>query len=172
MTRTVPWWTGHVDPWWDDSFKHLPYAYTPLTNTEDQSRWVQEGYGYFRNLNGMNYSEKQGMPSYAEPFRRIFDWSNQGLVFFKMMPGDALPEHQDQYITYRKIFDVQDPGVLHRCIVFLEDWKKGHYFQIADRSIANWRKGDYVTWNYDVPHGVANIGTEPRYTLQITGMKR
>ena len=34
-----------------------------------------------------------------------------------------------------------------------------------------WSDGDYVMWNYDVPHMVGNLGIEPRYTMQITGIK-
>jgi len=33
------------------------------------------------------------------------------------------------------------------------------------------KSGDWISWNYDTPHMAANIGTEPRYTLQITGHK-
>ena len=35
----------------------------------------------------------------------------------------------------------------------------------------NWRKGDYVCWNYDVPHYAGNFGLDPKYTMQITGMQ-
>ncbi len=164
------WHRGHIDPWWDDSFKSLDYRYTPLTNTEDEARWLQEGHGYFRHLNGMTYTTKQGMPDYALRFLTIFDWQNQGLVYFKMLPGDALPAHYDQYNTYRRIFNITDPNKIFRCIVFLEDWKSGHYFEIDKHCIANWQRGDYVYWKNDVSHAVANIGTEPRYTMQITGM--
>ena len=62
--------------------------------------------------------------------------------------------------------------MIWRCIVFLEDWKSGHYLEVADKPLLGWRRGDYVAWNYDVPHFAANIGLEPRYTAQITGMER
>ena len=72
------WHQGHIDSWWDDSFKSLEYRYTPLTNTEDEIRWLQEGYGYFRNLNGMTYTTKQGMPEYALRFLNIFEGNYHG----------------------------------------------------------------------------------------------
>jgi kynureninase len=56
--------------------------------------------------------------------------------------------------------------------VFLEDWKSGHYFEIDNVAHLNWRKGDYVLWNNDVPHFAGNFGIEPRYTMQITGTGR
>jgi len=51
----------------------------------------------------------------------------------------------------------------------LEDWKSGHYFEGMGNPVTQWRAGDAVEWDYDTPHMAANIGLEPRYTLQITG---
>jgi hypothetical protein len=162
---------GHVEPWWDDSFKDLDYIYTPLTNTDDLVRWINEGYRGF-NLNGALYDMKQPMPDYAQPFFSLFDWDNVGISFFKMNTGDILPLHRDAYNSYRKMFNIVDPGVIWRCIVFLEDWKSGHYFEIASKPHLEWKRGDYVLWNYDVEHYAGNFGVDPRYTLQITGMTR
>jgi hypothetical protein len=54
-------------------------------------------------------------------------------------------------------------------LVLLEDWKPGHYFEVAGTPYVNWHSGDIVEWVYNVPHAAANIGLEDRYTLQITG---
>jgi hypothetical protein len=162
---------GKLIPWWDDSFKTLDYEYYPLTNTHDLERWLSEGYSGL-NLNGELYSMKKPMPDYAQPFFKLFDWENVGISFYRMNTLDALPLHQDSYISYRKMFDITDPGVIWRGIVFLEDWKSGHYFEIDGKAHLNWQAGDYVFWNYDVPHYAANFGLEPRYTMQITGMKQ
>jgi hypothetical protein len=51
----------------------------------------------------------------------------------------------------------------------MEDWKSGHYMEVDGNPIVNWNRGDYVMWNYDVPHYAGNFGIEPRYTMQITG---
>lgn len=162
---------GHIDPWWDDSFKQLEYIYTPLTNNDDLVRWINEGYRGM-NLNGGLYDMKQPTPEYGKPFLTLFDWDNVGISFYKMVTCDALPLHRDSYNSYRKMFNIVDPGVIWRCIVFLEDWKSGHYFEIDGKPRLEWQRGDYVMWNYDVEHYAGNFGTEPRYTMQITGMKR
>jgi hypothetical protein len=44
-----------------------------------------------------------------------------------------------------------------------------HYFEGAGLPMTQWRAGDAVEWDYDTPHMAANVGLEPRYTLQITG---
>lgn len=163
---------GHITPWWDDSFKQLTYIYSPLKNTHDLKRWTDQGYNGKFTLNGGLYNMDQSMPDYATPFFTLFDWDNVGLVFYRMNTMDALPLHQDSYTSYVKMFNITSPSVIWRCIVFLEDWKSGHYFEIDGSAHVNWQAGDYVLWNYDVPHYAANIGLEPRYTMQITGMQR
>jgi hypothetical protein len=162
---------GHITPWWNDNFKQLNYVYYPLKNTHDLTRWQQEGYTGF-NLNGELYNMSQEMPEYALPFFNLFDWKDVGLAFYRMNTMDALPLHQDSYTSYVKMFNINDPKIIWRAIVFLEDWKSGHYFEIDGIAHLNWHAGDYVMWNFDVPHYAANIGLEPRYTMQITGTQR
>lgn len=165
--------TGHVNPWWDDSFKTLDYQYAPIKNTWDEERWHKEGYTGV-TLNGALYAAYRGgvpmpMPDYAEPFTKLFDWKNVGIGFFRMNTLDLFPIHQDHYLTYQQKFNITDPTTIWRCIVFLEDWKSGHYLEVDGDPIVNWKKGDYVMWNYNVPHFAGNFGTESRYTMQITG---
>ena len=50
------------------------------------------------------------------------------------------------------------------------DGPQGHYFEIDNQAFTGWEKGDYVMWREDAPHAASNIGIEPRYTLQITGV--
>lgn len=169
MNTEKKWFTGHIDPWWSNDFKSLDYQYIPLTNVDDELRWVEEGYGYFKNLKGLIFGRKNVMPDYASKFLDIFNWKDQTLTYFKMNPGDALPCHRDAYNTYCRLFQITDPNLMFRCIVFLENWKSGHYFEIDNHCITNWKIGDYVYWNNGVPHFAANIGLEPRYTMQITG---
>jgi len=161
---------GHITPWWDDSFKHLNYVYYPLKNIHDEERWRREGYDRI-TLNGGLYNMNQPMPDYAQKFFSMFDWDNVGIAFYRMNTLEALPLHTDSYATYTRMFDLK-PEQVWRCIVFLEDWKSGHYFEIAGSAHMNWHAGDYVLWNNDVPHYAGNFGLESRYTMQITGTQR
>jgi hypothetical protein len=54
-------------------------------------------------------------------------------------------------------------------LVFLEDWKSGHYFEANNQSFTHWQAMDYVMWSNDTPHLGGNLGDEARYTVQITG---
>lgn len=163
---------GHVTPWWKDEYKSFFYQYRPLTNTDDKERWEAEGYGGL-HLNGADYNTKdmgENVPAIGKPFFNFFPWENVGVVFYRMNTCDVLPLHRDSYNTYKKLFNIQDPMRIWRCIFFLEDWKSGHYFEIDNRPLMPWKAGDWVAWNNDVLHYAGNFGTESRYTVQVTGM--
>ena len=55
-----------------------------------------------------------------------------------------------------------------RYVVFLEDYKTGHFIQISDNVYTRYRAGDFVKWSGYTAHAAYNLGTEDRYTLQIT----
>lgn len=171
MTQ-IKWYRGHVDPWWNEDFKSLPYHYLNIKNTWDAERWDQEGY-HGLTYGGEHYNTLDmgdDIPDYAQPFLAMFDWKHIGLVFYRMNTCQSLPNHQDAYTTYAKKFDLEQDQIW-RAVVFLEDWKSGHYFEIDGEPLMPWRAGDWVAWNKDVPHHAGNYGVEPRYTLQITGHK-
>jgi hypothetical protein len=87
-----------------------------------------------------------------------------------MMPGTILPTHQDLYKKYIDIFGLQgQEHTIRRAVIFLQDWQPGHYLEVMDEPVVKWRAGDVVEWCYDTPHMAANMGSVPRYTLQITG---
>jgi hypothetical protein len=160
--------TGHVDPWWDDSFKTLPYERNPFPMDEDTSRWEAQGYNNV-TLNGKSYDMRHTMPDYAQPFFTLFDMQNVGLCFMVLNTMEMLPLHRDFFKKYIKKFEIQKPQNIRRAVVFLEDWKSGHYFEIDGKPLLPWRRGDWVSWLYDVEHFAGNFGIESRYTLQITG---
>lgn len=162
------WRIGHVDPWWDDEFKSLEYQYFPIKNTWDETRWRSQGYTNI-TLNGALYASPRSMPAYADPFLSMFDWKDQGIGFFRMKTLEMFPLHQDHYTTYQQKFNLSDSKNIWRCVVFMEDWKSGHYFEIGGDPMVKWSRGDWVAWNDDVPHFAGNFGTEDRYTVQITG---
>jgi hypothetical protein len=159
---------GHVEPWWKEEFKNLQYSNPPV-NQEDTAMWNQKGYSNLI-LHGSVFSQRDNdMPTWTKKFYEIFAWKNIGVTVFKMTCGQALPTHTDRYINYQKIYSITDPSLIMRGIVFLEDWKSGHYFEINHRPLLEWKAGNWVCWNFDTPHYAGNFGCESRYTVQITG---
>ena len=172
MTNSIQ---GHVDPWWHDEHTKLDYQYLPMKNTHDIERWHSQGYqGVTLNGGIVNMKVlKDNMPAFAEPFMTVFDWQHVGIAFYCMKTLDLQPMHQDHYLAYKKLIKYDGDGSnIWRSVIFMEDWKSGHYLEVDGQPIVNWRQGDWVAWQYDTAHMAVNVGTENRYTVQITGIKK
>ena len=100
--------------------------------------------------------------------------SNITCTITKQNPGNSLPPHVDSYESYRgkKNIPDEDAKNIIRYLVFLEDWKIGHFLQFGDSVCCYWKKGDCITWEYGLRHLSTNAGTEPKFAMQITGVKK
>ncbi|NBP57808.1 hypothetical protein EBU71_14980, partial [bacterium] len=159
--------TGHIEPFWDESFKNFSYSKKEIEKSEIDT-WVSQGYDYVKSFSGSLYSNNNPMPSWVSNLDNHFGLKNQTYCFYVMKTLEIMPTHTDKYHRYQELFNCPANKV-YRVILMLEDWKPGHYFEMAGKGYVNWRAGDYFKWNNDCPHGSANIGIENRYTLQITG---
>ena len=157
---------GHIDPWWNDDFKKFDYCYLPHKDNTMVDQWCLQGYTNL-HLNGAIHNLHDN--DYAKPFLAVFGWINSGATLYKMNTGDIIPCHTDHFITYQKKFNILDKNTIYRTVIFMEDWKSGHYFEIENTPIVGWARGDYVTWRNDAIHMASNMGLEPRFTMQITG---
>ena len=158
--------TGHIEPFWNESYKNFNYVKQPITNHE-VSDWQSQGYDYVKSFTGWMYDNRNPMPNYLDKFNQ-FGLKNQVYCFYLMKTLEIMPIHSDKYLRYIELFNA-DPSKVYRILLMLEDWKSGHYLEIDGKGYVNWKQGDWFMWNHDVPHAASNIGTEPRYTLQITG---
>lgn len=162
------WYKGHVNPPWDDSYKNFNYIRQPLTQDEETA-WRAAGYTnqYFT---GLMYDSRNPMPAWCDLISAEIGLKNCGYVFYKMPTGIVMPTHSDHFNRYCEVFKTTKDQVW-RAIVFLEDWKPGHYFEIDGEPVFKYSAGDYVLWHNDAAHAASNIGLEDRYTLQITGQR-
>lgn len=165
---------GKITPTWNDEYKLFDYQkgsyYQSLDSMFLESSlnyWSSKGYES-DSITGYRYLMKDQIPIWSDEILKRLGGKNYGFCFFKMVEGNVIPHHKDIYTFYRKLFNVEDPSTIWRAIVFLEDWKLGHLFEIENRKLEKWQAGTYVTWNNDAYHMAANISDVPRYTLQIT----
>ena len=160
-------YTGHISPFWDNSYRTFSYIKQPVTEQE-VALWKEKGYDCIKSFTGSMYDSKNPLPNWVEKFNNMFGLKNQTYNFYKMSTLEIMPPHTDHFRTYTKLFNSVSTNVC-RVLIMLEDWQPGHYLEIADIGYVNWKAGDYFFWQYDVPHAASNIGVEDRYTLQITG---
>lgn len=160
------WYRGFVNPTWDETYKNLSFNRFPPTE-EDLTTWRKLGYTH-NNFTGMLYNDNSKMPNWVYNISKQIKLTNCGYTFYKMQTGDIMPMHIDHFTNYCRIFKQEKKNVW-RAIVALEDWASGHYFEIENHAITNYKKGEYIIWSHDAVHSAANIGVKNRYTLQITG---
>lgn len=160
-----------LEVFWDDEFKRLDYINEPFNDTAGKALWMAAGYP--DRFSGDMCDMRSQQPAWNQRFIDIFadmGWKDIGTSYYRMRTGTVLPTHGDLYVKYIDIFKLHGKeNRLRRAIVFLEDWKSGHYFEGMGVPLTQWAAGTVMEWPYDTPHLAANIGLEPRYTLQITG---
>jgi hypothetical protein len=161
----------NIPVFWDDEFKTLEYIDEEFNDPESLALWKKQG--YHDRFTGSMCDMRSKQPSWNTKFIQIYQemgWKDIGTSYYKMSTGTVLPTHSDLYVKYVKLFNLQgQEHRIRRAVVFLEDWKLGHYSEINNFGLVNWQAGTVLEWEYDVPHSAANIGVEDRYTLQITG---
>ena len=157
---------GFLPILWDEEYKNFDYVRQPITG-EEADTWRKQGYTH-DTTTGKMYDSRNPMPEWVDKVASLLNLRNPGFVFYRMDTLDIMPVHTDHFNTYCKVFN-KDRKEVRRAIVFLEDWKPGHYFEVEGNGVVNYKAGEYVLWTPDAPHAASNIGVEPRYTLQITG---
>ena len=161
----------NIVPFWNESFKELDYVSEPFNDQISVASWLHAGYA--NKFTGAMCDMRKAQPVWNDKIIEYFaklGWQDIGTCYYRMSPGTILPLHRD---TYRRYIDIHNlDGKAHtirRAIIFLEDWQSGHYLELNNEPIVNWKKGDIVMWEYAEPHLAANMGLTNRYTLQITG---
>ena len=96
------------------------------------------------------------------------DFDHHVVSTIKIEPGQTIPHHVDKHF---KLKQEHGDGISHRYLIFLEDWKRGHYYEVHDQPFTKWRKGDWVKFGIDDWHLAGNMGDEPFYSAQVTVLK-
>jgi hypothetical protein len=161
----------HIPKFWDDEFTRLEYVCEPFSDSSMTQTWLEQGFP--NRFSGDMCDMRSAQPSWNKTVIDIFEqmgWKDIGTSYYRMMPGTVLPTHQDLYKKYIELFDLQgQEHTIHRAVIFLQDWQSGHYFEGNGEPLLCWQAGTTVEWCYDTPHMAANMGSTPRYTLQVTG---
>jgi len=131
---------------------------------EQNIRYIKAGY---TDKNTQYYQAFELPDAYHTFAKTIF--SDYSLSVIKQMPGQTIPEHFDTFYKFceKNKCDKED---VCRLNFFLEDWKPGHYFEILYEPYTRWRKMNFKIIRYGNPHLSGNMGMEPKYTMQITGL--
>lgn len=148
----------------------LEYFYEPFNDPDSVDRWRDR---YHKDFTiGMQADYRSRQPGCQEMIAQQL--RSQGLIlknvafcWYRMMPGDMIPEHSDTYSSYSRFYNVP-PDSVARILILLEDWKPGYLLEVDGNPINCYKAGTWVMWKAHTPHMAGNLGSQPRYSLQIT----
>lgn len=162
---------GHITPFWDiDDIEKLSFDIPDDPSVGFDFLRQEDKNLYFPNL---VIKRHKGLPDILSSLDKdsIFNFiSEKSYAIHMMLPGSVLPLHKDRYSYFKKTYKIEDLSKIWRIIIFLEDKKYGHILEIENVLVDDWKAGDWVAWVGSSLHMAANLGTENRYTLQITGI--
>ena len=114
------------------------------------------------NMSHSGYKEKV-KPKKHPTIMKIVDWfefeDDQSPVILEKNIGDYQQWHVDCHA----------PTNMVRVLIHLQDWEFGQVLLWGTKPIVQWRAGDAIMWDPNVPHATVNAGRRKRYTLRITG---
>ena len=93
------------------------------------------------------------------------DFDHYVVSAIKIPPGQTIPCHADKHYILQQTHGAGDTW---RYLIFLEDWKNGHYFEINNQPIVNWKAGNWVKFHRSCWHLGGNMGIHPFYSAQVT----
>jgi len=165
---------GQIPVCWNmQEIESLEYFYSSFNDPATVDHWDQLYQCSFRGGQQADFRSEQ--PAFTQEILNHIAsnnimLTNIGTNYFRMMPGEILPYHQDMYVRYCEHHKVKLEQV-SRIIVFLQEWNSGFLFEIDQEPVVKYPAGTYVCWSSTTPHMAGNLGSVARYTLQITGTR-
>lgn len=115
-----------------------------------------------------------------EVFQNIaeyFGMEHATIKFRNQRTGQMLNWHIDNFAgrpergnSFKKIKADEDPALMRRFVIMLDDWRHGQVFQLGNCNWHQWKRGECITWEWrDIPHSTCNMGWDNRPMLQVTG---
>lgn len=158
--------------WNMEEVARLDYFHEPFNDKDTTERWQKI---YNRDFSiGAQADYRSAQPTCQvligeDLARQGIRLSHIGFSWYRMLPGDIIPEHGDTYASYARYHQVDAASVV-RILVLLENWQPGHLLEVDGDAIVAYPAGTWVMWRANTLHMAGNIGHTPRYTLQITGI--
>lgn len=122
---------------------------------------------YYNSHNSSIWQMLNESPQWVHDLARKIpqDFHHHVVSVIKNDPGQIIPYHVDRHSILKETYG---GGSTFRYLVFLQDWKPGHYFEIQKQSVTNWKAGDWIKFHRNAWHLGGNLGQEPFFSAQIT----
>jgi hypothetical protein len=151
--------------------------YSPFYDKDDGAReqskmLAQEEYDLIATGAGVNLQltdviEKPDFGPILTKMSEFFGLENVWGRLHIQRPGQMFNYHID------KLWDhcPEDPGRVCRILIFLTDWEPGQFFCHGTHTLAHWKAGTAITFDWaNVPHASANASRHDRPLMILTGL--
>jgi len=114
----------------------------------------------------------EDLPEVFHKVTEQFDFLDKIVIAInKLEVGKILPFHTDKFTSYKQRNGISENQPIERVIVFLHNQKAGHQLWIKDE-VCIGDAGSYFGWEQNTVHMAANLGSEDRFIMQVTGIKK
>jgi hypothetical protein len=90
--------------------------------------------------------------------------------FLKFKKDSKVCSNKNVFENFSEKTKLNKSRIWQACL-FLDEWKSGHYFEIQNKPLTCYKKGDYAVWTYDENFLQANLGSDNMYILEILGIR-
>lgn len=122
---------------------------------------------YYTKHNSSIWQMFEDSPQWVHDIRTKLpqDFDHAVVSVINIPPGQTIPYHVDKHYRLKQQFG---EGESYRYLVMLDNWHRGHYFEIHDQPFTKWRKGDWIKFGPTDWHIAGNMGDQPFYSAQVT----
>ena len=94
------------------------------------------------------------MPKWCKKMIAISKLRDAYLTVHMNPPGSTNPWHYDTYegILKKNLNPRNTFKTIKRILIFIEPWHWGHFLQVGNNIISNWKQGDVYSWDADRYH--------------------
>lgn len=155
---------GRLLPFWEDDLKLYESNHTTPIAPHAIPHPNYEGIMLKQTFN-------DELPScWREFYKELCVKDNGSVCWLTMEPGEIIPIHTDHFYMLKTKNNASIKDCI-RYLVMLEDWSPGHYVQLDELILTDWKRGDVWYFDYNVQHWAANCGTTNFYSCQVSVVK-
>jgi hypothetical protein len=151
----------HIDNFWSEALSSYEF---PQRVSLDQRNYFHPNYKDSSNDLLQGFDDE--LPSVCQQFYTALNITQGSMSWTCIRPGNTIPTHSDNFYKLRLKYNV-DVSQCVRYLIFLEDWKLGHFVEFQECIITKWKSGD--VWRFDVNsmHCAANASNSNFYSCQV-----
>ena len=138
----------------------------------EQQKRDNKNWGYTPEAT-RKYHLYDNVPEKHNEIGKLTGLKNYTVALMKQPAGATNPWHYDSHFALGQKHNLSQEEIIsstRRYLNMLEDWHWGHFIQIGNNVLSQWKAGDIFSWPFGMWHTSANAGIVPKLTMQVTGI--